>query len=478
MNFGKPGQFVIKGKATNFKGSFFEFGITSYFDNEIKSVPVNSDGSFEQIFPVNNSQDIYPYLNDDEITFTVKENDTIMVDWDEKNFSHTFRVTAANPVRNMQLQVQYAVIKKHQQSLINLKRELYEKWNEYTDEQKYQKINKEYNQTLYTILSLSKAGKLPLNELAASEYFTFCSLLNDNKLLPKYQPIALMDSLPKTHSDTLTADGKQYIFPCYAVLANNTYYKYENEWLFAHVATYRNFISSYICSSLEINSIIPPNTQMNNIMKECYLAKANLASPLCQDWLITNSIIKGFSFFDFSNIEAVYLRFIPEFKTAFFKEQLSAHYQAIKTLKPGNTAPAFSLKDENGKMVALSDFKGKVVYIDFWGVYCGSCLDEIVNYAPKIYEFYKDKNVVFLNICVDVNEGQWKGALKKYNFHGVNLFAEGWTRHPVCKAYNVTGIPHYILINKDGSIANNNATRPSGISGSLGDTEIDRALQQ
>src|SRR3546814_3113417 len=83
---------------------------------------------------------------------------------------------------------------------------------------------------------------------------------------------------------------------------------------------------------------------------------------------------------------------------------------------------------------SLADFKGKVVYIDFWGVYCGPCIYDIQHYVPQIHEHYKDKDVVFINICVDVGETQWKAALKKHNLHGINLIAEGWSRHPVCRS--------------------------------------------
>ncbi|WP_295713255.1 hypothetical protein [Mucilaginibacter sp.] len=72
-----------------------------------------------------------------------------------------------------------------------------------------------------------------------------------------------------------------------------------------------------------------------------------------------------------------------------------------------------------------------------------------------------DKNIVFVNICVDSSEGGWKAGLAKLNLHGVNLIAEGWMKNPVCQAYNISGIPHYCLIDTEGKIVDINSPRPS-----------------
>jgi thiol-disulfide isomerase/thioredoxin len=137
----------------------------------------------------------------------------------------------------------------------------------------------------------------------------------------------------------------------------------------------------------------------------------------------------------------------------------------------------FTLKNDKGQSVSLSDFKGKVVYIDFWGVGCGPCIYDIKNHVPKLHEHYKNKDVVFLNICVDSKDKEWKEALEKHKLDGVNMIAEGWTNHPVCKAYNVSGIPHYILIDKNGKMVNNNAPAAYEFNLTSGKNEIDLLLK-
>jgi cytochrome c biogenesis protein CcmG/thiol:disulfide interchange protein DsbE len=73
-------------------------------------------------------------------------------------------------------------------------------------------------------------------------------------------------------------------------------------------------------------------------------------------------------------------------------------------------APDFSLKDSDGKTVKLSDYKGKVVLLNFWATWCGPCKIEI----PWFIEFeqkYKDKGFAVVGISMD--EDGWK-AVKPY----------------------------------------------------------------
>jgi peroxiredoxin len=145
-------------------------------------------------------------------------------------------------------------------------------------------------------------------------------------------------------------------------------------------------------------------------------------------------------------------------------------------LRPGNTAPGFSLVNEKGEKISLHDFKCKVVYLDFWGVGYGPCIYEIKEHLPSFYDKYKNRDFIILNFCVDTNTEKWRKALLKYKPKGINLIAEGWTDHPVCQAYFVNGIPHNVLIDKNGKIANNNAPR-SGELMNEGPNMIDKLLK-
>lgn len=479
QRFGSPGHLIIKGKVLNFNTDFFEFGITSYLDNERKAVPVKADGSFEHGFEICNTQDMYLYLpGSSTITFTVKENDTLTLTWDSKDLAETFRIQSNNPTRNEQLQVQWMVYLKDRQSLISLRRDLQSKNDVYPPEKKYELINRAYNNVLHTMLSAGGGPKV-LDNLLIDQYYDYTNLLLAHNLYPAFRLKAHTDSLPPIKVDTLTAsDGRTFFLPEYAILRFNTNFPWLEEAYFVHSNNYRQFISDFFRQAnpyLGTRTLDSQPNQANFILSQYYRNKGSQGSALIQDWLNANILRNSFRNSDLNYSTEAYQLFLQDCKTPFFERAVTKTYESAHLLQPGKTAPPFTLKDENGKNVSLADFKGKVVYIDFWGVYCGPCIYDIENILPKIHDYYRDKEVVFVNICVDVDEKKWKEGLKKYAVHGVNLIAEGWSRHPVCQAYNVHGIPKYVLIHKDGTIAST-TLRPSQLGRSLGNNELDKAL--
>jgi thiol-disulfide isomerase/thioredoxin len=135
-------------------------------------------------------------------------------------------------------------------------------------------------------------------------------------------------------------------------------------------------------------------------------------------------------------------------------------YNQVQKLGKGKPAPEFSLKDKDGKVISLTDLKGKIVYIDFWATWCGPCRAEMPD-AKKLEEEFKDKDVVFLNINVEDNIELWNKYLVKNN-DGINVFADGEQTKKLKEDYAFDGIPRYVLIDRNGKLLNANAARPSG----------------
>ncbi len=115
--------------------------------------------------------------------------------------------------------------------------------------------------------------------------------------------------------------------------------------------------------------------------------------------------------------------------------------------KPANWD--FKLKDIEGKEVALSSFKGKVVLLNFWATWCGPCKAEIPGFV-ELQEKYRDK-LTIIGYSVDDTAELAKKYAAEYKMNYPILLGEG--REDVQDAYGpIWGIPASFIISKDGKV--------------------------
>ena len=123
----------------------------------------------------------------------------------------------------------------------------------------------------------------------------------------------------------------------------------------------------------------------------------------------------------------------------------------------------FKLMGVDGKEFSIADFKGKVVYVDFWASWCGPCREQFP-YSKILHEKFSEKQlkeIVFLYISIDNTEEIWKKALSTYKLEGVHGLSPGGWNSFVAKYYQINSIPRYLLIDKKGNVVDPNAKRPS-----------------
>jgi peroxiredoxin len=142
--------------------------------------------------------------------------------------------------------------------------------------------------------------------------------------------------------------------------------------------------------------------------------------------------------------------------------QLHRAMQQLARLQPGQPAPAFTLRNQQGQVVSLADFRGKVVYLDFWGTWCGPCMEEMTEFSPAIKAHFAQQDVVFVNISVGDPEDTWQRTLVEKHFLSErSVHLRHPTEAPVTAAYLVDSYPTYFLIGRDGRIITRQAPRPS-----------------
>ncbi len=129
----------------------------------------------------------------------------------------------------------------------------------------------------------------------------------------------------------------------------------------------------------------------------------------------------------------------------------------------GESIPTLKLKDLKGKDHTLADFKGKVVYIDFWASWCGPCRQQFPfakELMGKLNEKQK-KQIEFVYISIDDTDELWKRGIEANQLEGYQLHSPGGWKSEVVKQFKINGIPRYMIIDKKGNIVDPNAKRPS-----------------
>ena len=118
----------------------------------------------------------------------------------------------------------------------------------------------------------------------------------------------------------------------------------------------------------------------------------------------------------------------------------------------GALAPELAFENPEGKIMKLSDLRGKVVLLDFWASWCGPCRKENPN-VVKVYHKYHDKGFEIYSVSLDRDKASWIKAIEAdgliWSYHVSDL---GYWQSKGAQIYGVNSVPATFLIGKDGRI--------------------------
>src|SRR5690348_14747442 len=115
---------------------------------------------------------------------------------------------------------------------------------------------------------------------------------------------------------------------------------------------------------------------------------------------------------------------------------------------PSGPAPQFTLPEKGGGQLSLAQYKGQVVMINFWASWCGPCRQEMP-LLENIYKKYNKMGFTLIGVNVEPDPKAAEGFLKDTPVNFPVIYDKDST---VSKAYDVSGMPSTVIIDRKGNI--------------------------
>lgn len=170
------------------------------------------------------------------------------------------------------------------------------------------------------------------------------------------------------------------------------------------------------------------------------------ASLVSLDWVMSFSAKTSW-------LADCYAKLTPQLKQTKAAKEFGLEIQRFLAVAPGKMAPDFSLPGPNGKLIKLSDFKGKYVLLDFWASYCKPCRGA----HPELKELYAALKPTgkfeILAVSVDRTKAPWVKAIEDDQIiwpQVADLAHPG--QNKAAELYSVSILPSQFLIGPDGKI--------------------------
>jgi peroxiredoxin len=120
-------------------------------------------------------------------------------------------------------------------------------------------------------------------------------------------------------------------------------------------------------------------------------------------------------------------------------------------IAPGHLAPEFTMTSLSGQEIRLSDFRGKVVLLDFWATWCNACIVELPN-VLRTYREFKDQGFEIIGLSLDEDRERLVEFISKQDIGWPQLFdGKGW-KMEIAQLYRVSSLPATFLLDRSGTI--------------------------
>lgn len=154
---------------------------------------------------------------------------------------------------------------------------------------------------------------------------------------------------------------------------------------------------------------------------------------------------------EIEELDSIVTLFAP-IKESEFVKTIEDRAEKLRVSVVGAQAPDFTLNNADGEQISLSSLQGKYVLIDFWASWCQPCMVELPNLID-LYDQYNDKGFEIFGVSLDRDRNAWVNTVDEKNMVWPNVWdMEGEEPAEAATLYGVTGIPHTVLLDKEGVI--------------------------
>jgi peroxiredoxin len=194
----------------------------------------------------------------------------------------------------------------------------------------------------------------------------------------------------------------------------------------------------------ELNDLL--DTAKNAEQAEYLFIKQNPNSIIA-----AHNLSRNLKTWDKDSISKLYKLFSKEVKQTAYAKKILNFIALNKDIKLGNRFVDFSQSDTSNRIVKLSDFKDKIVLLEFWGSWCVPCREKNSELL-KIYNAFRTKGFEILGVASETDRIQWIKAIKKDSLTWTNVSDLNGSDNKAAMIYGVTDYPTNFLIDKTGTI--------------------------
>ena len=173
-----------------------------------------------------------------------------------------------------------------------------------------------------------------------------------------------------------------------------------------------------------------------------------------------------------SELKKIYKSLENKYKSSEDGKSLLTYIEIGDKIKDGDLFFDFEAKDKNGIKHKLSDYKGKIILLDFTKEFCAPCEASIKELKNILFE-YKEK-LKIVSFTVEKSENFWKKGLIRNNIEWLSLWDGQGNSSKVIMKYGVQGFPHFFFINTDGKTVKNIIGYSEGIL----KTEVEKMIKK